>query len=313
MRLRVGHVVLAAAALAVLAIAPAAQASAAVPASCDPMQTPPLFRGAVPTAEEVLGFALGSREVTAAEANAYVDAVDAASDRVVSGTFGSSWQGRRHAVCARRRSGERHAVGAGGRAGGGRQAAGSRDLGAGGGAAGAYDARRAVADGERPRRRGERDRRRVARALRARRPRRLRGAADPRQRRRGDHPDAESGRARGGDAAELLRVRHEPRLVRAHAGRDRHQARVASALPGHALCRRATRWAPTTISSRRPPIRRITRSRRSRCAGRTSSTATRSPPSSRASTSSSSRTRCSTSSRWSTATPSRRPRSAPPA
>jgi Zinc carboxypeptidase len=42
----------------------------------------------------VLGFPLGSREVTAAEANAYVDAVDAASDRVVSGTFGTSWQGR---------------------------------------------------------------------------------------------------------------------------------------------------------------------------------------------------------------------------
>ena len=47
-----------------------------------------------PTAEQVLGFTLGSREVTAAEANAYVDAVDAASDRVVSGTFASSWNGR---------------------------------------------------------------------------------------------------------------------------------------------------------------------------------------------------------------------------
>ena len=58
------------------------------------MQTPPVFGGAVPTSEEVLGFPLGSREVTAAEANAYVDAVDAASDRVVSGTFGTSWQGR---------------------------------------------------------------------------------------------------------------------------------------------------------------------------------------------------------------------------
>ena len=66
------------------------------------MQTPPVFGGAVPTAEEVLGFALGSREVSAAEANAYVEAVDAASDRVVSGTFGASWQGRgmRYALVA---------------------------------------------------------------------------------------------------------------------------------------------------------------------------------------------------------------------
>ena len=58
------------------------------------MQTPPVFGGAVPTSEEVLGFPLGSREVTAAETNAYVDAVDAASNRVVSGTFGTSRQGR---------------------------------------------------------------------------------------------------------------------------------------------------------------------------------------------------------------------------
>ena len=95
-----------------------------------------------------------------------------------------------------------------------------------------------MADGERPRRRGERDRRRAARSLRARRPRRLRGDADPRERRRRDHPDSESRRTRGGNAAELLRVRHEPRLVRAHSGRDRHEARAAPAPPRHALCRR---------------------------------------------------------------------------
>jgi Zinc carboxypeptidase len=102
MRQRVGQVVLAAATLAGLAFGSPAHASAAVPASCDPMQTPPLFRGAVPTSEEVLGFALGSREVSAADANAYVEAVDAASDRVVSGTFGASWQGRgmRYALVA---------------------------------------------------------------------------------------------------------------------------------------------------------------------------------------------------------------------
>src|SRR5687767_1358889 len=90
MRRRLLYVVLVAAAFAALATAPGAQAAA----PCDPMQTPPFFGGGVPTSEEVLGFPLGSREVTAAETNEYVDAVDAASDRVVSDTFGSSWQGR---------------------------------------------------------------------------------------------------------------------------------------------------------------------------------------------------------------------------
>ena len=66
----------------------------ALAAPCDPMQTPPTFLGQVPTAEAELGFALGSQEVTAAEADEYVQAVDAASPRVVSGVFGTSWEGR---------------------------------------------------------------------------------------------------------------------------------------------------------------------------------------------------------------------------
>jgi hypothetical protein len=74
----------------VAANGPAANAAPA----CHPIQTPPSFRGEVPTAEQVLGFSLGSQEVTSAESNAYVDAVDAASPRVVSGTLGTSWQGR---------------------------------------------------------------------------------------------------------------------------------------------------------------------------------------------------------------------------
>ena len=78
---------------AVVAVTGFAVAPAAWGASCDPIQTPAEFRGAVPTAEQVLGFPLGSREVTAAQTNGYVDAVDAASDRVVSGTFGTSWCG----------------------------------------------------------------------------------------------------------------------------------------------------------------------------------------------------------------------------
>jgi hypothetical protein len=46
------------------------------------------------TAEQALGFAIGSQEVTSAQANAYVDAVDRASPRVVSGTLATSWEGR---------------------------------------------------------------------------------------------------------------------------------------------------------------------------------------------------------------------------
>jgi hypothetical protein len=80
--------------LTLAAAGPAGSLAAAQVASCDPMQIPPSFRGEVPTTEQVLGFALGSREVTAAESDAYVDAVDAASARVVSGTLGTTWEGR---------------------------------------------------------------------------------------------------------------------------------------------------------------------------------------------------------------------------
>jgi Zinc carboxypeptidase len=80
--------------LTLAAAGPAGSVADAQAATCDPMQTPPSFPGEVPTAEQVLGFALGSQEVTAAESDAYVDAVDAASARVVSGTLGTTWQGR---------------------------------------------------------------------------------------------------------------------------------------------------------------------------------------------------------------------------
>ena len=90
--------------VAVLVLAAGSSPAAAAPApSCDPIQTPPVFTGQAPTAESVLGFALGSQEVTAAQADAYVQAVDAASTRVVSGVLGSSWQGRplRYALVGR--------------------------------------------------------------------------------------------------------------------------------------------------------------------------------------------------------------------
>ena len=63
-------------------------------AACHPIQTTPEFSGVTPTAHEVLGFDLGDQEVTAAESDAYLQAIDDASDRVTSGTMGHSVEGR---------------------------------------------------------------------------------------------------------------------------------------------------------------------------------------------------------------------------
>jgi len=62
--------------------------------ACDPFGTTPVYDPSVPAATDVLGFALGSREVTSAESDAYLDAIDAASARVVSGTAATSWEDR---------------------------------------------------------------------------------------------------------------------------------------------------------------------------------------------------------------------------
>ena len=68
-------------------------AAPAVAQECDPFG-PPQFRGEVPTSQQVLGFPLGERDVTTAESDRYVQAVDAASNRVVSGTLARTVQGR---------------------------------------------------------------------------------------------------------------------------------------------------------------------------------------------------------------------------
>src|SRR5918995_306897 len=132
----------------VLARAAASPAAAQAPA-CDPFTTPS-FRGEVPTAQQVIGIGLGDRDVTTAESDRYLLAVDGASARVTSGVAATSVQGRplRYAIVGRPH----------------------RRLGPG----------RAVDRGERARRRGERDGRRPARAPRARRPLGLRRPADPR-------------------------------------------------------------------------------------------------------------------------------------
>jgi Zinc carboxypeptidase len=70
----------------------ACAAPAAAQAPCDPFGA--TFAGQVPTPKQVLGFDLGKRDVTTAESDRYLAAVDAASARVVSGSLGKSVQGR---------------------------------------------------------------------------------------------------------------------------------------------------------------------------------------------------------------------------
>jgi zinc carboxypeptidase len=71
---------------------------------CHPILTTPDFRGLVPTPEDVLGFQVGrEREVTTNECYAYLDALNAASDRVRVRTLAMSQDGRpiRYAVVGR--------------------------------------------------------------------------------------------------------------------------------------------------------------------------------------------------------------------
>jgi hypothetical protein len=80
---------LAVAAGALVATAPQAAAQAA----CDPFG-PAQFAGGVPTPKQVLGFDLGKKDVTTAESDAYLQAVDRSSNRVTSGVAATSVQGR---------------------------------------------------------------------------------------------------------------------------------------------------------------------------------------------------------------------------
>jgi Zinc carboxypeptidase len=89
MHLRVGIVTTVVALLATAA--PAAAQSA-----CDPTQTPPEFGGQVPQLADVVPNPGGENgEVTTDQGYAYMDAVDDASDRVITGALDQeSWQGR---------------------------------------------------------------------------------------------------------------------------------------------------------------------------------------------------------------------------
>ena len=63
-------------------------------AQCDPVTTQPQFRGGVPSPKQVLGYPVGDHEATNKEIGRYWAAVDRASDRVVTGVYATSWEGR---------------------------------------------------------------------------------------------------------------------------------------------------------------------------------------------------------------------------
>lgn len=71
----------------------AAEPSAAA-AACSPITTTPVRSGAVPSPKQVLGYQLGSKQATDRDISTYLAAVDRVSDRVVTGTFATSWQNR---------------------------------------------------------------------------------------------------------------------------------------------------------------------------------------------------------------------------
>ena len=71
-------------------------------APCDPFG-PPAFRGEVPTPKQVIGIDLGERDVTTAESDAYLAAVDARLPARDRGALGHVGPGPRR--CATRSSG----------------------------------------------------------------------------------------------------------------------------------------------------------------------------------------------------------------
>lgn len=73
-------------------------------AECDPFRDPDVDLS-VPTSDEVIGIELGDRDVTTAESDRYLQAVSAASPKVVDGVLGRSSNGRplRYAVVGKKR------------------------------------------------------------------------------------------------------------------------------------------------------------------------------------------------------------------
>lgn len=70
------------------------QESRAPRAGCDPVTAKVDYRGQVPSPRDVMGFRLGKRQATNQEIGRYWRAADRASDRVVTGVYARSWEGR---------------------------------------------------------------------------------------------------------------------------------------------------------------------------------------------------------------------------
>src|SRR5262245_37790926 len=85
-----------AAIVALVAAGSTAVGAASAQASCDPIQTTPVYDDAIPTGSDVFSppFEIGTQEVTSDQANQYMDAVDAASDKVVVHTAAHSVLGK---------------------------------------------------------------------------------------------------------------------------------------------------------------------------------------------------------------------------
>src|SRR3954471_18516201 len=216
----------------VLAIGSAAQAA------CDPF-TAPVYAGKAPSPKDVLGFSLGSQEVTDHQIVTYLDAIDAGSTAVTTAKAATSVQGRaiKYAIVGKPSNVTPSAL-ATLRA----DAEALRDPTLPQSQAGAIESsmprilwlagnvhgtEESGADAGSPD------------PLRPRRPNRLRRQGDHRRFRRVHHADAEPRWTGARDATQRVRVRHEPGLVRSHAARDRRQGRGAPAVPADAVHGRA--------------------------------------------------------------------------
>src|SRR5262245_48570700 len=85
-----------AAIVALVAAGSTAVGAASAQASCDPIQTTPVYDPAIPTGSDVFSppFEIGTQEVTSDQANDYMAAVDAASDKVITGTAAQTVAGK---------------------------------------------------------------------------------------------------------------------------------------------------------------------------------------------------------------------------
>ena len=225
---------IAALALPIVAVAATTAPGSAVPgaAPCDPF-TNPVYAGNVPSPTDVLGFELGSQEVTSDEAETYLRAVADASPDVKGGVMAVSGQGRElwYAVVGKPKDVKAAQAAAKvlrnpktSKAKAARIA--DRAPAIAWVASNVHGNEESGTDAALQVLRDLTDRTDCA------------ARTDPRRRGDGDRADPEPRRPRARLSAQLLRVRPQPRLVRPHPAGDRRQAAVAAQVPLGALHRR---------------------------------------------------------------------------